>query len=267
MRRRYERTAVGVTAVAFCLVAAACGPPGRAAEGTSPHPGTTAGTAAATATTTPHAAATDSRADPDPAAAATPPSEAAALPGIALHGGELPGYDIASLRYEEVRGTERSENPACAPLVELVNLSPEPPPAATVLRTALDASRTGQDATTVVTLLLATYSSHDGAASLLHRVRQAVSACADGFRTRGEEGPSVYSSVTALPAPRAGQEGLAYRLMFAAGGVSSPLVFTVVRGGATVVVFAAANYLDNQVPVIPTALVAAQAAKLPSAPT
>ncbi|MGW2281704.1 hypothetical protein [Streptomyces sp. NPDC001770] len=118
----------------------------------------------------------------------------------------------------------------------------------------------------MVTLLLAAYAREDAAASLLDRVRQAVADCAEGFRTQGGDGPAAYTTVTALPAPRAGEDALAFRMMCGRGGQSSPLVFTVVRSAAAVVVFSAANYLDGMIPAIPPALVTAQAGKLPQAP-
>ncbi|MCX5399409.1 hypothetical protein [Streptomyces sp. NBC_00102] len=183
---------------------------------------------------------------------------------MVLRSGELKGYAIAPLRYEEARGDERSEDADCAPLVDLVNLNPQPAPTASVLRTAVDASRAGRDDQTVVTLLLASYAD-GGAASLLGRVRQALDVCADGFGTRGDDGPAAYTAVTALPAPRVGQEALAYRMVCDRYGHRSPLVFTVVRSEGAVVVFGAANYLDAQVPGIPPALVTAQAGKLPPA--
>ncbi|MGW1462828.1 hypothetical protein ACWCPT_00545 [Streptomyces sp. NPDC002308] len=184
---------------------------------------------------------------------------------MVLKSGELKGYGITPLRYEEVRGTERSEDPACAPLAGLVNLAPQPSPAETVLRTAVDASRAGRDDQTVVTVLLAEYARDDGAASLMNRVRRAVAVCADGFRTRGGDGPAAYTAVTPLPAPRAGEDALAFRMMCGRGGQPSPLVFTVVRSATAVVVFGAANYLDGMIPVIPPELVTAQAGKLPHA--
>ncbi|MFD6530084.1 hypothetical protein [Streptomyces sp. NPDC060184] len=185
---------------------------------------------------------------------------------MVLRSGELKGYEIAPLGYEEVRGTERSDAPACAPLVDLVNLDPQPAPTAAVLRTAVDVSRAGRDDQTVVTVLLAAYADDGAAASLLRRVRRAVAVCADGFRTRGSDGPAGYTAVSALPAPRAGQDAVAFRMMCGRGGQSSPLVFTVVRSATAVVVFSAANYLDGRVPAIPPALVTAQAEKLPPAP-
>ncbi|MEU1087898.1 hypothetical protein ACFYPN_03455 [Streptomyces sp. NPDC005576] len=183
---------------------------------------------------------------------------------MAVRGNELKGYVIAPLSYEEVRGTERSEDPACAPLADLVDLTPEPAPADFLLRTAVDASRAGRDDQTVVTLLVAAYADGD-AASLMDRLRRAVEVCTGGFGTRGEDGPATYASVTTLPAPRVGQEALAYRMVCDRGGHRSPLVFTVVRSAGAVVVFSAANYLDGEVPEIPPALVTAQAAKLPPA--
>ncbi|MFD6421617.1 hypothetical protein [Streptomyces sp. NPDC060198] len=258
MRRRAGRVAGGLVAVALCLAAGACAPGGAGAGRGSPRPGITDGILAVPSPAPASVAAASSGHEPAGSPAASP-SE------MVLRSGELKGYVIAPLRYEEAGGTERSDTPSCAPLADLVNLAPEPAPAASVLRTAVDASRAGRDDQTVVTLLLAAYAD-DGAASLLDRVRRAVDVCAGGFGTRGDDGPAAYFAVTALPAPRVGQDALAFRMVCDRDGHRSPLVFTVVRGAGAVVVFSAANYLDGEVPEIPPALVTAQAGKLPPAP-
>ncbi|MFF7363545.1 hypothetical protein [Streptomyces sp. NPDC008125] len=251
MRSRPGRSAGALAAVALCLVAGACAPDGDVADRASSLPGTASPAPAALA----------------PATGITPAAgPSARTPAdMVLNSGELKGYEITPLRYEEVGGTERSDDSACAPLVGLVNLAPQPVPVSTVLRTAVDASRAGRDDQTVVTMLLAAYTRDDEAASLVDRVRRAVADCGPGFRTRGGDGPAVYTAITALPAPRAGEDALAFRMSCGRGGQPSPLVFTVVRSGAAVVVFSAANYLDGVIPVIPPALVTVQAAKLPHA--
>ncbi|MGW0857949.1 hypothetical protein [Streptomyces sp. NPDC002690] len=259
MRRRPGRAAGGLVAVALCLQAGACAPGDAGAGRASPRPGITNGTPAVPSSQPRSVAAASSGPVQAGASPAGRPSE------MVLRNGELKGYVIAPLRYEEAGGTERADDPACAPLADLVNLTPGPAPTASVLRTAVDASRAGRDDQTVVTLLLVAYADDD-AVSLVDRVRRAVGVCAGGFGTRGDDGPAAYSAVTALPAPRVGQDALAYRMVCDRGGHRSPLVFTVVRSAGAVVVFSAANYLDGEVPEIPPALVTAQAGKLPPAP-
>ncbi|MEV6263267.1 hypothetical protein AB0M42_21295 [Streptomyces sp. NPDC051784] len=248
-------TVLAASALAVCLAAAGCGP--DAGEGKGP---------AAKAT----ASGPEGR-EPRPAASASsgpaPTSDGrtlteAQLAEVALTTGEVPGFDIAPLPGSDERGTEKSEDEACRPITAVINGSPEPAPAATVFRTATDTREEGRDDQTVVTEILTAHRA-GGAEEMMRSLREAVRACADGFRTTGEDGPSTYTDVKALPAPGAGQESLAYQVTGSLEGAPVPLVFHLVRTGSTVVTFYAADFLTGKTPEVPSALVTRQAAKLP----
>ncbi|MFE7751913.1 hypothetical protein [Streptomyces sp. NPDC057428] len=254
---RVRTTVVAAGALVLCL-ATGCGPDDGGEKG----PGDKGPGGKATASASPTAAATP-EADPEP----VPTSDGrtlteAELARVALTTGELPGYEIAPLQGAGKRGTEKPDDAACVPITAIINGSPEPAPAATVFRTAMDTSQEGKDDRTVVTEILTSHPK-GGAEELLRSVRDAVRACADGFRTTGEDGPSTYTGVRALPAPNAGQESFAYEVTGSLEGARIPLVFHLVRTGSTVVTFYAADFLTDTAPEVPAALVTAQAAKLP----
>ncbi|MFE3515028.1 hypothetical protein [Streptomyces sp. NPDC059166] len=250
---RVRSTVVAASALALCLAASGCGPDD--VEGKGPE-------RKATAPATP---------DREPPAATTPAPAPAGdgrtlteseLAEVALTTGEVPGFDIAPLQGTDERGTEKPEDEACRPITTVINGSPEPTPAATVFRTAMDTREEGRDDQTVVTEILTSHRAGE-AEELMRSVRDAVRACAGGFRTTGDDGPSTYTEVRALPAPGAGQESLAYQVTGSLEGAPVPLVFHLVRTGSTVVTFYAADYLTGKTPEVPAALVTAQAAKLP----
>ncbi|MFF5894964.1 hypothetical protein ACFY8O_03455 [Streptomyces argenteolus] len=254
---RVRSTVVAASALVLCLAATGCGPDdGGSDKGSGKK-------AAASQTPDPGSGATTGAGSPSP----TPPSSGrtlteAELAEVALTTGELPGYEIAPLEGADERGTEESRDEDCRPLTAIINGSPEPAPAATVFRTAMDTTEEGEDDQTVVTEILTSHPA-GGAEELLRSVRDAVRDCAGGFRTTSADGPSTYTSVKTLPAPRAGQESFAYQVTGSLSGEKVPLVFHLVRTGSTVVTFYAANFLTALTPEVPAALVTAQAAKLP----
>lgn len=255
---KVRRTVMAATAAVLCLTAVACGPDDTADKGDGKGTGKTGGRASASPT--PGA---DAGSDPAPAPTSNGKTlTEAELTEVALVNGELPEYDFAKMPGGDERGTEQSEDEACRPIASVINGSPEPAPAATVFRTAMNTSEEGQDDQTVVTEILTSHAP-GGAEQLLRSVRDAVKACAGGFRTTSDDGPSTYSEVKALPAPRAGQESLAYQVTGSIEGEGVPLVFQLVRTGSTVVTFYAANFLSARTPEVPAELVAAQVAKLP----
>ena len=255
---------MAAAAVALCLTAAACGPSGdegRSGDGASGSPSASA-TADSGADTSPSAGA-EAAASPGP----SPTSDGrtlteAELAQVALGADELPGYEVTPMQGSDERGTEQSENEACRPLAAIINGSPEPAPAATVFRTVMDKREEGNDDQTVVTEILTSHRKGD-AEELLRSVRDAVRACGGGFRTTSDDGPSTYTEVKELPAPGAGQESFAYQVTGSVEGTPVPLVFHLVRTGATVVTFYAADFLGTQPPEVPAELVTAQVAKLP----
>lgn len=259
--------AMAATTAVLCLAAVACGPDGKTS-------GQDGGKAAG-ATAKPSGTPSSNPAASDPAAsdsAAPPPTstptssgkvlDKAGLAGIALTTGEVGNYVVTPLQGGEESGTERSENEDCRPLVAVINGAPQPAPAATVFRTVMDKSEEGKDDQTVVTEILTAHPK-DAAQQLMRGVRDAVRACAGGFRTSSEDGPSTYSEVKRLPLPPAGQESIAYQVTGSVEGDKVPLVFQLVRTGSTVVTFYVADFVTGKTPQLPAELVAAQAAKLP----
>ncbi|WP_138905760.1 hypothetical protein, partial [Streptomyces albidochromogenes] len=195
------------------------------------------------------------------------------LKKVALTGRDVPDFTVTPMAMpmpmptptqgSGETGTERAEQPECQPLAAVINGVPEPAPSAAVHRTLVNKNEENRDDQTVVTEILTSYSK-GRAAHVLQGISKAVRACAGGFRTTGGgDGPSTYTEVKPLPAPRAGQEALAYQVTGAFEGPDVPLVFQLVRTGSTVVIFYAANYIDGKTPEIPALLATAQAAKLP----
>lgn len=254
--------AMAATTAVLCLAAVGCGPEGKTSEQDG---GKAAGaTTNPSGTPSPDPAASDSAA---PAPTSTPTSDGkvldkAGLAKIALTTGELGTYEVTPMQGGDETGTERSENKDCEPLVAVINGAPRPAPAATVFRTVMDKSQEGKDDQTVVTEILTSHPA-SGAQQLMRGVRDAVRACAGGFRTSGEDGPSTYTEVKQLPLPPAGQESVAYQVTGSIEGDKVPLVFQLVRTGSTVVTFYVADFSTAKTPELPAELVAAQAAKLP----
>ncbi|MFI2778450.1 hypothetical protein [Streptomyces sp. ALB3] len=256
---KVRTTFVTAGTLVLCLAAAGCGPDGGEDGGAGGR---------ATASRTP-ASGDGSAATPGATAAPAPTPTThgrtlteAELAKVVLATDEVAGYEIAPLEGTDERGTEEPGDKACRPITAIINGSPEPAPAATVFRTAMDTREEGQDDQTVVTEILTSHPK-GGAEELLRSVRDAVRACAGGFRTTSDDGPSTYTEVKTLPAAGAGQESFAYQVTGSLEGVRVPLVFHLVRTGSTVVTFYAANYLTATAPEVPADLVTAQAAKLP----
>ncbi|MFJ2703443.1 hypothetical protein ACIO3R_09600 [Streptomyces sp. NPDC087428] len=253
--------AMAATTAVLCLAAVACGPSDEPSEKDGKAAGTSAKPSGAD---TPDPAASDSAA---PDATSTPSSSGkvlskAELAKAALTTGEVADYEVTPMQGGDETGTEKSENEDCRPLVAVINGAPEPAATATVFRTVMDKSEEGKDDQTVVTEILTSHP--DGSAQQLMRgVRDAVQACAGGFRTSSADGPSSYTQVKQLNLPRAGQESIAYQVTGSIEGDKVPLVFQLVRTGSTVVTFYVANFLDAKTPELPAELVTAQAAKLP----
>ncbi|MER7729233.1 hypothetical protein [Streptomyces sp. NPDC096323] len=259
---RARTAAMAATTAALCLAAVACGPDGKTSEKDAGKAASASAKPSGTPSVDP--AASDSAA---PAPTSTPTSngkvlDKAGLAQVALATGEVGHYEVTPMQGGEESGTERSENKDCRPLVAVINGAPEPAPAATVFRTVMDKSEEGKDDQTVVTEILTSHP-EDGAQQLMRGVRDAVRACAGGFRTSGDDGPSTYAEVKPLPLPPAGQESIAYQVTGSIEGDKVPLVFQLVRTGSTVVTFYVADFVTAKTPQLPAELVAAQAAKLP----
>ncbi|MBW5254794.1 hypothetical protein JGS39_38595 [Streptomyces sp. P01-B04] len=264
MTRVFRTAAMAATTAVLCLAASACGPDGEKSEQDG---GKAAGATAKPSGTASSSAGDPAASDSAPAPTSTPTSsgevlDKAGLAKVALTTGEVANYEVTPMQGGEESGTERSENKDCEPLVAVINGAPQPTPAATVFRTVMDKSEEGKDDQTVVTEILTSHPK-DTAQQLMRGVRDAVRACAGGFRTSSEDGPSTYTEVKQLPLPPAGQESIAYQVTGSIEGDKVPLVFQLVRTGSTVVTFYVAEFITAKTPQLPAELVAAQAAKLP----
>ncbi|MET9428889.1 hypothetical protein [Streptomyces sp. NPDC003036] len=256
MTRRTERTARAVAAALAAVVLAACGPddpkkPTSTGSGTSgspaPNPAPTAPATPAPGTSAPAAGNPGTRR----------PLTAAELDRAILATADVPGYTVGPMDPPPAQG-ETPAKEACAPLTSLLNGKPEPAAQASAYRQITGANPESRPA---VSVFLTTHGDQ-GAATVLNRLRAAVTACRDGFTTTGPTGPSTYRSVRALPPVKAGDDGLAYQLTADFEGDPVPLVFHVVRSGATVATFYTANLEGPKTPEVPAALITAQAAKL-----
>ncbi|MFC4958999.1 hypothetical protein ACFPFX_22170 [Streptomyces mauvecolor] len=260
MKPRLVRSRAATAGV--CLIAlagaAACGP----ASGSKGAEGAARETAAA--------AGASGAAPPAPRASDTTPQVKAdgalsseQLTAAALMTGDVEGFAAEPLEGGTPTGSSRTAKAACMPFVSVINGTPEPAPSATVYRRLVDTSEDGRADQTVVTEVLGSHPA--GAADVLARLRTAIDACSDGFRTKGGDlEPSVFTEVKELPAPAAGDEAVAYELMGVAQGDPVPMVFQVVRSGTTVVTYYAVDVSGGDTPQIPDRLAVAQAAKLKS---
>ncbi|MET8680612.1 hypothetical protein ABZW18_24260 [Streptomyces sp. NPDC004647] len=179
------------------------------------------------------------------------------LDKAALSEGDAKGFAVTTLA-DAPPGGEKAGKAECRPLTAVISGTPEPAASATVYRQLTAKGKAGQ---TVITEFLTAHQQKD-AAKVLEDLRAAVKACAAGFTAQGEDGPSKYSAVKELPAPKAGDDVLAYQVTGDYEGESVPLVFHLMRSGSTIATFYTANLVDAKTPEIPAALVMAQADKL-----
>lgn len=252
---------MAATTAALCLAAVSCGPSG----GDSSH-GKDNGRASSPSSAKPSGKDTSS-APPPPSPGTLPAGTGkvlteAELTEAALATGDVADYEVTPLQGSQDTGTEKAESRACRPLAAVINGAPEPAATATVFRTVIDKSEEGRDDRTVVTEILTSHPK-GAAQQVLRDVRDAVQACAGGFRTSSDEGPSTYSKVDLLDAPRVGEESVAYQVTGNIEGDKMPLVFQLVRRGSTVVTFYVADFVDATPPELPAEVVTAQLAKLP----
>ncbi|MFD7336597.1 hypothetical protein ACFV98_11405 [Streptomyces violascens] len=264
MKPRLVRSRAATAGV--CLIAlagaAACGPAGgsKGAEGSVRDTAAAPGAGGATPQATPPA---PRASDTTPRVKADGALSSEQLTAAALVTGDVKGFAAEPLEGGTPTGSSRTAKAECMPFVSVINGTPEPAPSATVYRRLVDTSEDGQADQTVVTEVLGAHP--DGASDVLARLRTAIDACSDGFRTNGGDlEPSVFTEVKELPAPAAGDEAVAYELMGVAQGDPVPMVFQVVRSGTTVVTYYAVDVSGGDTPQIPDRLAVAQAAKLKS---
>jgi hypothetical protein len=250
VRSKVSRAVVAVSVAAVLGLTAACGGGGVGRDGeTKP---TAAGSASAGS-----ASAGDAKDGQDGQggqgggqAALT----AARLKEAALAKGDVKGYKIADMPAEDMPGVPVPAKPAaCQPLANMFNLTSDPQPKARAGRTV-----TSEDdlSASVVSLALAAHEQSD-AEKVMADLRAATENC-DGYEHVG----NTYTGVEALPAPKRGDEAVAYKLKADIEGARIPMSFTVVRSGSTLIGFSSMNMLDADKAEVPAAILDAQVAKV-----
>ncbi|MGW5782293.1 hypothetical protein [Streptomyces sp. NPDC003863] len=86
----------------------------------------------------------------------------------------------------------------------------------------------------------------------------AVTACPKGFKALG----LTYGKVEKLPAPKPGDQAVAYRITGYIGKQKIPMTYTVVLGGGVIATFHGVNMLDPNHAATPEAVVKAQLDRL-----
>ncbi|MER7997684.1 hypothetical protein [Streptomyces sp. NPDC095613] len=171
--------------------------------------------------------------------------------------GDVSGFEVRPMDPPPARG-ETADRRACAPLVGLINGTPEPRAKAVAYRQLVGGDGNGGPA---VSEFLTAHGVGD-ARTLLSRLSTAIGSCADGFTARGGDGPSTYTGVRRLDVAKTGDDALAYEVTGDYEGDPVPLVFHLVRVGGTVATFYTANFESGTTPILPAGLLTAQAAKL-----
>ncbi|MEV5239940.1 hypothetical protein AB0K89_12640 [Streptomyces cinnamoneus] len=175
--------------------------------------------------------------------------------------GEVPGFVVERASASTAgHGLPSTDSRECRPLVVALGSQPQPAPVASVVNTFHKATREQGFQGLLGTIRVSAYAG-DGARSTVRALRAAAEDCAGGFAMKTGEGqPQRFDAVRALPAPRLGDEAMAYRLVNAAE--RAPSLVTVVRTGATLSMFFATHLSDPGAVEIPQALLAAQVAKV-----
>ncbi|MEV6201681.1 hypothetical protein AB0M64_17150 [Streptomyces sp. NPDC051771] len=170
--------------------------------------------------------------------------------------GRTAGYDAKKVAKAEVEAGRdmEADRKECQPLASLIGGFTHIAPVATAHR-----SLQGADAAnaTVGSMWLASHSD-ENATRVMKELRASVPACPKGFKTLG----LTYGKVEPLPAPKLGDEAVAYRITGDIGKQKMPMTYTVVRAGNIIAAFYGVNMLDAGKAAIPEPVVKAQLDRL-----
>ncbi|MFE9039957.1 hypothetical protein ACFY9F_31380 [Streptomyces sp. NPDC012421] len=180
----------------------------------------------------------------------TPALEKAVLTGV------VAGFEAKRIAKAEVEAGRNMEadREECQPLASMIGGFTHVDPVATAHRSLQGAKAT--DAT-VGSMWLASHS-EENATRVMDELGTAVTACPQGFKTLG----LTYGKVEKLPAPKLGDQAVAYRITGDIGKQKVPMTYTVVRDGGVVAAFYGVNMLDPKQAAIPEAVVKAQLDRL-----
>ncbi|MFK4067422.1 hypothetical protein [Streptomyces sp. NPDC029674] len=180
------------------------------------------------------------------------------LEKAALTEGDLKGYKVEKMSAADMPSQTVPADPAaCQPLADMFMFASRPAAEARIGRTMTGPDEL--DATVISFALLA----HEqaGAEKVMAGLRTATKKC-----TAYEHADSKYRDVAALPAPKAGDDAVSYKVVGLIEGQKTPMSFTVVRSGSTVAAFYSINLLKPKKFGVPTEIVEAQVKKLEKAP-
>ncbi|MCF3122972.1 hypothetical protein IPZ68_25200 [Streptomyces arenae] len=167
--------------------------------------------------------------------------------------GDLKGYKVEKMSAADMPSETYPADPAaCQPFADMFMFASQPAAKARVGRTL-----TGPDAldATVVSLALLAHE-EDDAKKVMGDLRTATKKC-----TAYEHAGSKYRDVAALPAPKAGDEAVSYKVVGLIEGQKTPMSFTVVRTGTTLAAFYSINLLEPKKFGVPTKIVDTQVEK------
>ncbi|MFF9148502.1 hypothetical protein ACF1BN_26975 [Streptomyces sp. NPDC014861] len=170
--------------------------------------------------------------------------------------GRTAGYDAKRIAQAEVEAGRdmEADQKKCQPLASLIGGFTHIAPVATAHR-SLQASEAAN--ATVGSMWLASHSD-ENSERVMRELRASVPACPKGFKTLG----LTYGAVESLPAPKLGDEAVAYRITGDIGKQKMPMTYTVVRSGNIIAAFYGVNMLDADKAAIPEAVVKAQLDRL-----
>ncbi|MFE6223746.1 hypothetical protein [Streptomyces sp. NPDC057854] len=170
--------------------------------------------------------------------------------------GRTAGYDAKKVSKAEVEAGRdmEADQKKCQPLASMIGGFTHIDPVATAHR-SLQATEAAN--ATVGSMWLASHS-EENATRVMDELGTAAGACPKGFKTLG----LTYGKVEKLPAPKLGDQAVAYRITGDIGKQKMPMTYTVVRSGGIVAAFYGVNMLDPAKAAIPEPVVKAQLDRL-----
>ncbi|WOX21780.1 hypothetical protein [Streptomyces solicathayae] len=182
----------------------------------------------------------------------------AQLKAAALTDGEKAGkYTVSDYTLGAPLGEAYTADPAvCQPLVSLAEDVADPDPAAEVHRKADIPEET---VGTTVAVTLRAYGA-DGAKTVLKNLNTAGKQCAAGFVEQRAVAQAKYLKVETLPAPKIGDEAVAFRftILDVKGALTLYEYLTVVRAGTTTLAFRADITDTKDIGGVPAEVIDAQ---------
>ena len=197
------------------------------------------------------------------------PMSATQLAKAAVVTSDVKGFEIAAMSEKEVSegGAPKADRPACQPLAALLGSTFDPVPAASVFLNyaGSDAGADAKPGTGMTGLIRLSSYQKDGAQRTVRELKAAIAACGDGFAVTSDGDRQKISKIAADPAPKAGDEAVAYSAIDQSVGGGGVVKFSVVRSGPHLTAVFGVNIVDPKKSEIPQSVLDRQVAKLESA--